>query len=492
MGSTSKVEPISSNAGWAIIRPATTMALNGHHPWVRFSDRSHLLRPNPPERSYGCAIVDADGDGRPEILCGTVAGPNRLFKSQGRTWVDVAPAELADAGASAIGVAAADANGDGRMDFYILNTSAFAGPNSEPDRLFINLGDGRYEDVMARHPQRNLAAGRSVAWLDVLGDGQLSAYVCNYGAPNRLYFNDGSGNWPDRAPHFGLHRVTGGRGLVCQDILGGDAMDIFCVNENDANTFFRNTGGKFVETAAELGLTDPETHGRGVAVIDARGDGRAGLVYGNWEGPHRFMAWERRAKRFVDLATPDFAQPSRIRTVIVADFDNDGLDEIFMNNLGQTNRMFKVKEGGELLECHIPEAEYPEGAGTGASVGDLDGDGFLDLFVAHGESAPQPNALLFGRPNGNHWLRIHPRTAAGAPAIGAKVTVTYDTPEGGRQRTRWIDGGSGYLCQMEPVAHFGLGPATRIRDARVQFSTGEVHYLRELAADQNVEARARA
>ncbi len=55
-----------------------------------------------------------------------------------------------------------------------------------------------------------------------------------------------------------------------------------------------------------------------------------------------------------------------------------------------------------------------------------------------------------------------------------------------------IDTGSGYLCQMEPVAHFGLGPVTRIRDARVQFSTGEVHYLRELAADQNVETRARA
>ena len=106
------------------------MALNGHHPWVRFSDRSHLLRPNASERSYGCAIVDADGDGRPEILCGTVAGPNRLFKARGGAWVDVAPPELADAGASAIGVAAADANGDGRLDFYILNTSAFAGPNS--------------------------------------------------------------------------------------------------------------------------------------------------------------------------------------------------------------------------------------------------------------------------------------------------------------------------------------------------------------------------
>ena len=80
------------------------MALNGHHPWVRFSDRSQLLRPNPAERSYGCAIVDADGDGRPEILCGTVAGPNRLFKAQGGAWVDVAPPELADVSLTVPGV----------------------------------------------------------------------------------------------------------------------------------------------------------------------------------------------------------------------------------------------------------------------------------------------------------------------------------------------------------------------------------------------------
>lgn len=467
------------------------MALNGHHPWVRFSDRSQHLHPNLPERSYGCAIVDVDGDGRSEIFCGTVAGPNRLYRAEGGGFLDVAPPELADAGASAIGVAAADADGDGRIDFYVLNTSAFSGPLSEPDRLLMNRGGLRFEDAMARHPQRNLAAGRSVAWLDVVGDGRMSAFVRNYGAPSRLYFNDGTGNWPERAAHYGLNAVTGGRGLVCADLLGSGAMDVFCVNENGANLFYRNDGGRFTEVAAELGLADPDTHGRGVAVIDARGDGQAALVYGNWEGPHRLMAWEARDRRFVDAASADFAQPSRIRTVIVADFDNDGVDEIFLNNLGQPNRMFKLLDGLRLLECHIPEAELPDGYGTGASVGDLNGDGFLDLFIAHGESAAQPNTLLFGRPNDNHWLRVRPLTVAGAPAIGARVTATWDTPDGRRQRTRWIDGGSGYLCQMEPVAHFGLGEATRARDVRVQFTTGETHYLRELGADQMIETRAR-
>lgn len=119
---------------------------------------------------------------------------------------------------------------------------------------------------------------------------------------------------------------------------------------------------------------------------------------------------------------------------------------------------------------------------TGGTVTDLDGDGQLDLLLAHGESAQQPisvfkvkqvcvSARLFisglKRLNvrliidypcrqgaSNNWLRVIPRTQFGAFARGAKVTVF--TAQSG-SLTRIIDGGSGYLCEMEPVAHFGLG-----------------------------------
>ena len=56
--------------------------------------------------------------------------------------------------------------------------------------------------------------------------------------------------------------------------------------------------------------------------------------------------------------------------------------------------------------------------------------------------------------NANKWLRIQPLTVNGFPALGAKVRLHM---KNFKSQTKYICSGSGYLCQMEPVAHFGLG-----------------------------------
>ena len=88
-------------------------------------------------------------------------------------------------------------------------------------------------------------------------------------------------------------------------------------------------------------------------------------------------------------------EPSQIRTVISADFDNDGYDEIFLNNIGQPNKLFKVLDDGSLIELELIAAKEAEGLGTGAAVADLNNDGILEILVAHGESAPQPLRSIF-------------------------------------------------------------------------------------------------
>jgi hypothetical protein len=250
-------------------------------------------------------------------------------------------------------------------------------------------------------------------------------------------------------------------------------MDIFVTNENGANYLFRNTGiGTFQEVAAEYGISDPLQHGRGVAVLDIDGDGRLDLTYGNWEGPHRLLARLSEGP-FRDLATDDYRRPCRVRTVIAADFDNDGHEEILFNNIGEPNRLFGWR-GRAWRRIEIGEALEPHGLGTGAAVADVDNDGQLELLIAHGEQAAQPLTLYKPRPNANGWLRVMPLTQYGAPARGALVVCSAE----GRRQVRAIDAGSGYLCQMEPVAHFGLGDARFVEQVEIRWPDGATATLR--------------
>jgi len=425
-----------------------------------FTDHSQLIRSNPPGRHYGVGVTDVDGDGTFEIFVCGFGGPNRVLKWDGSAYIDIAPPELADAEREAIGVAACDIDGDGREEIYILNTDTFMGVKRFADRLFVR-GE-RWIDLFALPHNRealNLTAGRSVVGIDRSGKGLYGLFVANYGGPMRLYELDEDGVLRDVAPQAGVSKVTGGRGLVALPLVS-PRMDIFAGNEHGPNFLFRNNGdGTFTDIAAEAGIGDPFENVRGIAVLDTNGDGRFDLVYGNWEGPHRMFV-QSSDGHWDDIAPPALAQPSRIRTVIAADFDNDGYEELFFNNIGEPNRLF-VQRGADWVKVDMGDAQEPLGLGTGAAVGDFNGDGRLELLIAHGESGAQPLSLYQGPDNGHHWLRVLPLTQYGAPARGAMVTL--ETPS--RTMRRVIDAGSGYLCQMEPVAHFGLGikqTATRI------------------------------
>ena len=459
-----------------------------------FADISDVIASNPPALHYGVAAADVDGDGRPEFVVAGFGGPNRVLKWAAGQLRDVAPRELADPDNRAVGVAAGDLDGDGAEELYVLNADNFREPveaaaevlsagelyalNADPysapkqsaDRLFKRLPDSRWEDLFSRpenHAVRNLAAGRSVAVIDRRGVGRYGFVVANYGRPMRLYELGPTGALADLAPPLDLNPMVGGRGLLTAPLFG-DHTDVVCVTEHGPNLVFRNRGdGTFENVAARLGLADPEEHGRGVAAVDADGDGRLDLCWGNWDGPHRLMV-RRPDGTWKDRATPGLAFPSAVRTVIAADFDNDGRDELFFNNLGEPNRLFRIlaPSGG----CQPPEsaepdiamldpgdALEPDGLGTGAAVADIDNDGVLELLVAHGESRPQPLSLFKARSTaGNDWLRVVPLTRFGAPARGALVQAAC--PD--RVRVKVVCGGSGYLCQMEPAAHFGLGRGT--------------------------------
>lgn len=417
-----------------------------------FIDQTALIRQNAPQLYYGVAVTDLDYDGQFELFIAGFGFPNRILKWDGEAFIDIADSVLADATRQAIGVAACDINGDGREEIYVLNTDTFAGMKQFADRLFLFRGR-KWVDLFTLEENEavlNLTAGRSVAALDRGGSGIYGFFVANYGGPMRLYELNNEGLLEDIAPLARLDLTTGGRSLVALPMIS-QQMDVFAGNENGPNYLFVNQGdGTFREEAYYYGLNDPLEHVRGIAVLDANNDGQFDLVYGNWEGPHRLFV--RTERGFRNIAPLEMSNPSRIRTVIAADFDNDGYEEIFFNNMGQPNRLFGQRNG-QWVRLDIGQAAEPTGLGTGAAVGDFDGDGNLELLITHGESGLQSLTYYRVQPNQHHWLRVLPLTQYGAPARGAVVRLVA----GDHIQIRAIDAGSGYLCQMEPVAHFGLG-----------------------------------
>ena len=416
-----------------------------------FLDITDQIQDNEFRLSYGVSVTDVNKDNKFDFVVTGFGFKNLALTYKDGKLVNIIDEDIfLDTSRRTIGVAACDIDKDGYEEIYFLNTDTYSGDKIYSDRL-LDLNKNKFIDLFELEKNKadlNLTAGRSVVCVDRKGNGQYGIYVANYGGPTRFYevVDD---KIKDVAAKLGINKITGGRAIVSGHILS-DRSDIFAANERGDNFLYYNTDGSFTDVAQDYQVEDRYENGRGTALSDILYRGRLDILSSNWDGNHRAYVLE--GDKFKDIAKSTYNDPTKIRTVISADFDNDGYDEIFMNNIGEPNKLFKILDDGKFDEIKIKNGLETFGLGTGAAVADIDGDGILELLVSHGETGLQPLTLYKADIDEFNYLRIKPINKYGAPARGATVTLKSNK----RIHSKTIDAGSGYLCQMEPVAHYGI------------------------------------
>ncbi len=315
------------------------------------------------------------------------------------------------------GLALFDADGDGDLDLYVVNGGPLpGGPPAEPtgNRLFLNRGDGSFEDTSDASGAADTGYGMGVAVGDYDGDGDPDLYVLNYG-PNALYRNDGGGRFERVAagvedPAWGVSGVffdyDDDRDLdlyvanyliydvAVESSCRAGTLDIYCSPEQypaAADRLYRNDGGRFVDVTRTAGVAT-DTRGMGIVAGDLDGDGDQDLYLTNDRSPN--LLYLNEGGRLQDVAVEsgvgygETGMAEGGMGAVIGDFTGSGKPAIFFTNFQkEPNRLFIASEGLFFDDrsnlSGVGMASRPL-VGWGIATPDVEGDGDLDLVVGNG------------------------------------------------------------------------------------------------------------
>ena len=484
----------------------------------------------------GAAWIDYDNDGYLDLyLVNSAETPaykparpvrSALYRSKGDgTFTDVTEsAGVAARGLFGMGVAVGDYDNDGFEDLYIAGYSRSI--------LYHNNGNGKFTDVTdkARVANRDSWAS-SAAWFDYDHDGKLDLIIANYldftpagnlicveqgqraychpnkyhGQKPTLFHNNGDGTFTDvsRASKLGL-KPGNGLGVVCFDYDGDGWTDVFLANDSMENFLYKNRGnGTFDEVALETGVAFGENGkaeaGMGVDAADYDRDGFPDLFVTHLDLEYNRLYRNQRDGTFTDatfsakLGAGTFTM-SGFGTRFV-DYDNDGWRDLFIANGHVLDNVHLLHRGTTYAEAKTiyrnvggvfrdvtpqlgTDLTIPR-VSRAAAFGDYDNDGDVDVVVTNNDDYPQ----LFRNDGGNrnHWLEVRlVGTRSSRDGIGSKVKILAD----GVAQTDEAKGGMSYQAAHDPRIHFGLGQAARVRLLEIDWPSGAITKLSNLAADR--------
>jgi hypothetical protein len=485
----------------------------------------------------GCAFIDYDNDGYPDIVLvngedwpghtKTASSLKLYHNNHDGTFTDVTRKAGLAVSMFGLGVAVGDYDNDGHDDLFITALGQ--------SHLFRNNGNGTFTDVTKTAGMWGPNEfSTSAAWVDYDRDGKLDLVVANYvqwsqptdiyctldgahksyctpesykGTSLRVWHNLGGGNFEDATQKSGLGDPTSkSLGITILDYNGDGWPDIVVANDTQPNKLYLNKqNGTFEERAVAAGIAFSEDGvaraGMGADAADYDRSGRPSLMITNFANQMISLYHNEGNGLFVDEAPRSEVGRNTLVTLgfgcFFFDYDNDGWPDIFVADGHIENEIERVQKrvsyaepphlfrnlgGGKFQEVteQMGTAFASPKVARGAAYADIDHDGALDVLVTTNGG----RAWLFHNEGGtNRSLRLKlVGTKSNRDGIGAVVRLT----SGGARQWQMLRSGSSYLSQSELVLTFGLGGASKADTVEVEWPSGQVDRLSGLPADETV------
>ncbi|MEM9820965.1 MAG: FG-GAP-like repeat-containing protein [Bacteroidota bacterium] len=386
------------------------------------------------ESLWSVCVADVNHDGKADIVGGRQDGAGLLISTENDyTFIDLEGSAFLSQGVNFV-----DINMDGHLDI-------FACDDQQESRIWGNDGNGQFFAAddwidMSTTPQSDNSGNYASIWTDFDNDGDLDLHLskCRSGIIdptdprriNTLFVNDGNGQYTEMAETYGLKNGRQSLTADFQDIDNDGDLDCFVINHGEASQLFSNDGnGYFTDITATSGIN-------------------------------------------VNLKAMQTA---------LRDFDNDGYVDLLI--AGQRHLFYHNNGDGTFTD--LSDAIFDENDLESFAIGDLNHDGFLDIYGSYAHIYKEPSdiddVLWLNAGNENHFLGVHLQgVVSNLQGIGSRVEI-YG--EWGVQ-IREIRSGEGYGISNSLNAHFGLNQSTNVDSLIIRWPSGIVDKYENLAPQQ--------
>jgi Flp pilus assembly protein TadD len=492
--------------------------------------------------SGGAVMEDFDGDGLLDIAV-TSSGPMdqmHLFHNNGDgTFADWTERAGLTGETGGLNMIATDYDNDGHVDLLVLRGGWWGRFGEYPMSLLHNRGDGTFEDATVKAGLLSPHPTQTAAWADYDGDGWLDLFVGHESGsfagalsgtaatnedehPSQLFHNNHDGTFTEVGAAMGLAKLGFVKGVAWGDFNNDGRPDLYVSVKGGRNHLFRNDGPggaggwRFTDVTAQASVAE-QTESFATWFFDYDNDGwpdifvagysmASKLDVGAFELGKPFHAETPRLYRNNHDGTfTDVSRETRLdRAILVmgagfGDLDNDGWLDVYLGT-GESsyeallpNRMFRNAAGKSFEDVTTSGGFGHLQKGHSVVFGDVGNNGHEDVFEEMGGAFPGDTytSVLYRNPgNANHWVTLELEgVKANRAAIGARLDVTVEERGATRHIFRTVGFGSSF--GGSPLRqHIGIGRASAVKSVEVRWpGSGTVQRFNALGVDRMFHLR---